>query len=308
MTAARPDVQAVAKFVHVSPRKARLVVDLIRGRSVPEARTILAFSTRAAARDVEKVLRSAVANAETAKQWDGDDLFVAAAYVDEGPTIKRWRARARGRVNRILKRTCHITIKVEQLDPTVVRRTAPEPAAAAEARPAPVEPPAAPQRRSPRRGRRRRRLSNGPEGASGRPAGRRHPRLEVELDGQQEGVRGRAARGSEDPRAHPEEALARGAVRHPDPQGQAADHDRHLHRAPRDRDRQVGRRGRRAAQRGARAHPEERPHQHQRDQAPGARREARRAVDRGAAPEPRLVQARDEALARLARSAPAPPA
>jgi len=119
MTAARPEVQAVAKFVHVSPRKARLVVDLIRGRSVPEARTILAFSTRAAARDVEKVLRSAVANAGTAKQWDGDNLFVSAAYVDEGPTIKRWRARARGRVNRILKRTCHITIKVEQLDPTV---------------------------------------------------------------------------------------------------------------------------------------------------------------------------------------------
>jgi large subunit ribosomal protein L22 len=119
MTAARSEVQAVAKFVHVSPRKARLVVDLIRGRSVPEARTILAFSTRAAARDVEKVLRSAIANAETnpSLQWNGDDLFVAAAYVDEGPTIKRWRARARGRVNRILKRTCHITIKVEQLEP-----------------------------------------------------------------------------------------------------------------------------------------------------------------------------------------------
>ena len=117
MTAARPDVQAVAKFVHVSPRKARLVAGLIRGRTVPEARTILAFSTRAAARDVEKVLRSAVANAETAKGWDGDELYVKAVYVDEGPTIKRWRARARGRVNRILKRTCHITIKVEQLDP-----------------------------------------------------------------------------------------------------------------------------------------------------------------------------------------------
>ena len=90
-----------------------------------------------------------------------------------------------------------------------------------------------------------------------------------------------------------------GLSRHPDPQGQAADHDRHLHRAPRDRDRQVGRRGRRAAQRGARDDPEERAHQHQRDQAPRARREARRAVDRRAAPEPRLVPARDEALARL---------
>jgi large subunit ribosomal protein L22 len=118
MTAAREEVQAVAKFVRVSPRKARLVVDHIRGRTVPEARTILAFTPRAAAREVEKVLRSAVANAETNphRQWNGDELFVAAAYVDEGPTIKRWRARARGRVNRILKRTCHITIKLEQLE------------------------------------------------------------------------------------------------------------------------------------------------------------------------------------------------
>jgi len=117
MTAARPEVQAVAKFVHVSPRKARLVVDHIRGRSVQEARTILAFSARAAARDIDKVLRSAVANAETAKQWDGDDLYITAAYVDEGPTLKRWRPRARGRVNTIFKRTCHITIKLDQLEP-----------------------------------------------------------------------------------------------------------------------------------------------------------------------------------------------
>ena len=106
-------------------------------------------------------------------------------------------------------------------------------------------------------------------------------------------------RGHQDPRAHPEEALARGPVGHPDPQGQAADHDRHLHRAPRHRDRQVRCRGRRAAQRSARDDPEERAHQHQRDQAPRARREARRAVDRGAAAEPRVVPARDEALARL---------
>ena len=109
-------VQAVAKFVHVSPRKARLVTDHIRGRSVPEARTILAFTPRAAAIEVDKVLRSAVANAESnpALHWNGDDLVIAAAYVDEGPTIKRWRARARGRVARIRKRTCHITIKVAQ--------------------------------------------------------------------------------------------------------------------------------------------------------------------------------------------------
>jgi large subunit ribosomal protein L22 len=109
-------VQATAKFVRVSPRKARLVADHIRGRSVPEARTILAFTERAAAVDVEKVLSSAVANAESnpALHWSGDDLLVAAVFVDEGPTLKRWRARARGRVARIKKRTCHITIQVAQ--------------------------------------------------------------------------------------------------------------------------------------------------------------------------------------------------
>jgi large subunit ribosomal protein L22 len=109
-------VQATAKFVRVSPRKARLVADNIRGRSVPEARTILAFTERAAAVDVEKVLSSAVANAESnpALHWNGDDLVVWEVFVDEGPTLKRWRARARGRVARIKKRTCHITIKVAQ--------------------------------------------------------------------------------------------------------------------------------------------------------------------------------------------------
>jgi large subunit ribosomal protein L22 len=103
-------VRAEAKFVRVSPRKARLVVDHIRGRTVPEARTILAFTERAVAVDVEKVLRSAVANAEANHGLNGDDLYVATATVDEGPTIKRWRARARGRVSSIKKRTCHITV------------------------------------------------------------------------------------------------------------------------------------------------------------------------------------------------------
>jgi large subunit ribosomal protein L22 len=122
-------VAATAKFVHVSPRKARLVVDHIRGRSVPEARTILAFTARAAASDVEKVLRSAVANAESnpALHWNGDDLVVAAAFVDEGPTLKRWRARARGRVARIRKRTCHITIKVAQAPEAVAAAPVAEP-------------------------------------------------------------------------------------------------------------------------------------------------------------------------------------
>ncbi len=116
MTTAPQTVRAHAKYVRSSAQKARLVVDHVRGRSVPEARTILAFSTRAVARDVEKVLRSAVANAEANLGWSGDDLVVHAAFVDEGPTLKRWSPRARGRVNQILKRTSHITILVAQAD------------------------------------------------------------------------------------------------------------------------------------------------------------------------------------------------
>src|ERR687883_547006 len=100
----------------MSPRKARLVTDHIRGRTVPEARTVLAFTQRAAAREIEKVLRSAVANAEANHGLDGDDLYVSAAYVDEGPTLKRWRARARGRVARIRKRTCHITVRLAPIE------------------------------------------------------------------------------------------------------------------------------------------------------------------------------------------------
>jgi large subunit ribosomal protein L22 len=107
-------VRAQAKYVHSSARKARLIVDLIRGRSVPEARTILAFSKRAVAEDVEKVLRSAVANAESRPDlhWNGDDLVVVSAYADEGPTLKRFRPRARGRASAIHKRMCHITVEL----------------------------------------------------------------------------------------------------------------------------------------------------------------------------------------------------
>jgi large subunit ribosomal protein L22 len=113
-SAQKQSVRAQAKYVHVSARKARLVTDLIRGRSVPEARTILAFSKRAVAEDVEKVLRSAVANAESRPDlhWNGDDLVVATAYVDEGPTLKRFRPRARGRASAIRKRMCHITVEL----------------------------------------------------------------------------------------------------------------------------------------------------------------------------------------------------
>jgi len=108
-------VRAQAKWVRTSARKARIVLDLIRGRSVPEARTILAFTPRAVATDIEKVLRSAVANAESSHGLDGDELVVEAAYADEGPTLKRWKPRARGRVNRIRKRTCHVTLVLAEV-------------------------------------------------------------------------------------------------------------------------------------------------------------------------------------------------
>jgi large subunit ribosomal protein L22 len=108
----RTEVRAEARYVRTAPRKAQLVAEQIRGRTVPEARTILAFMTRDAARDVERVLSSAVANAEANHGLAGDDLYVAHAIVGAGPTLKRWRARARGRVARIRKRTCHITISL----------------------------------------------------------------------------------------------------------------------------------------------------------------------------------------------------
>jgi large subunit ribosomal protein L22 len=128
-TTKTPEVRAQAKWVRMSPRKARLVVDHIRGRSVPEARTVLAFTQRAAAREVEKVLRSAIANAEANHGLVGDELIVSSAVVDDGPTMKRWRARARGRVARIRKPTCHITIKLQAVEAPQVRRAEPEPAA-----------------------------------------------------------------------------------------------------------------------------------------------------------------------------------
>jgi large subunit ribosomal protein L22 len=119
----RMRVHAQAKWVRTSARKARVVLDLIRGRSVPEARTILAFTTRAVATDIEKVLRSAVANAESNHGLDGDELVVEAAYADEGPTLKRWKPRARGRVNRIRKRSCHVTLVLAEVpEPQTPRR------------------------------------------------------------------------------------------------------------------------------------------------------------------------------------------
>jgi large subunit ribosomal protein L22 len=136
------EVKAEARYVRAAPRKAQLVAEQIRGRTVPEARTILAFMTRDAANDVEKVLNSAVANAEANHGLIGDELYVSGAYVGAGPTLKRWRARARGRVNRIRKRTCHITILL----------AAPEGAEAVVAPPAPTraKPESAPGEETPK--------------------------------------------------------------------------------------------------------------------------------------------------------------
>jgi len=151
-TAERQEVKAVAKWVRMSPRKARLVVEHIRGRSVPEARTVLAFTQRAAAREIEKVLSSAVANAEANHNLVGDELVVSAAYVDEGPVMKRWRARARGRAARIHKPTCHITVKLAEIERAPEPAPpAPEPEAEAQEtpKPKPAAEKAAPKRKAP---------------------------------------------------------------------------------------------------------------------------------------------------------------
>jgi ribosomal protein L22 len=107
---ALPVVRAQAKYVRTSARKARLVCDHIRGKSVDEARAILAFTPRAVAKDWAKLLNSAVANAEHNHELLGDDLKIVAAYADEGPTLKRFQPRAMGRATRIRKRTSHLTI------------------------------------------------------------------------------------------------------------------------------------------------------------------------------------------------------
>ncbi len=116
------EVRAQAKNVRSSARKGRLVAETIRNRSVPEARTILAFTQKAVARDFEKVLKSAVANAEANNGLEGDELVISAVYVDEGPTLKRFKPRARGRAGRIFKRTCHITVKVTPGAPAPAQR------------------------------------------------------------------------------------------------------------------------------------------------------------------------------------------
>ncbi|MDH3423142.1 MAG: 50S ribosomal protein L22 [Gemmatimonadota bacterium] len=115
------EAKAIARHVRMSPRKVRLVVDQIRGKPVNEAYALLQFSKKGAAEPVGKTLRSAVANAQVKSQDGGsmldvDDLIVRAAFVDEGPTLRRWRARAQGRASPIRKRTSHITVVVDTKD------------------------------------------------------------------------------------------------------------------------------------------------------------------------------------------------
>jgi large subunit ribosomal protein L22 len=113
----RPGTRAQIRYLRVSAYKAREVLDLIRGLHVDDADGVLEFTDRAVATEVRKVLASAVANAEHNDEIDPNELYVSACYADEGPTLKRWRPRARGRATRIRKRTCHVTIIVSRMDP-----------------------------------------------------------------------------------------------------------------------------------------------------------------------------------------------
>lgn len=113
------EAKAIARYVRQSPRKMRLVAELIRGQSVNEAYAILRFSEKKAARSIERLLRSAVANAMVKADIEGerldvDELFVKQAHVDEGPTLRRWRARAMGRASPIHKRMSHVTVVVDR--------------------------------------------------------------------------------------------------------------------------------------------------------------------------------------------------
>lgn len=114
---ALPGARAIARHVRISPNKARRVVNLVRGLPAKEALTVLQFAPQSASEQVYKVLASAIANAENNERLDPDALLVSEAFVDEGPTMKRFRPRAQGRAYRIRKRTCHITVAVEAVAP-----------------------------------------------------------------------------------------------------------------------------------------------------------------------------------------------
>lgn len=108
------EAKAVAKHIRIAPRKVRIVMDLIRGRNIAEAFAILKYTPKVGAEVIEKVLKSAVANAEHNNDMNVDNLYVAAAYVDQGPTLKRIHPRSRGQAFKILKRSSHVTVIVKE--------------------------------------------------------------------------------------------------------------------------------------------------------------------------------------------------
>ncbi len=109
------EAKAVLRHIRISPRKVRYVADLVRGKPVEEALSILAFTTRKAANILSKLLKSAIANAGQDESIDVDTLYIKRVFVDEGPTMKRFRPRAMGRASRIKKRTSHVTIVLDEL-------------------------------------------------------------------------------------------------------------------------------------------------------------------------------------------------
>ena len=122
----QPGAFASARFVRITPMKARRVVDMVRGLQVDEALTLLQFAPQAASETVYKVLESAVANAETTEGLATGDLVISVAQVDEGPTMKRWRPRAQGRATRINKRTSHITLVVQPAEVAAAAKATPK--------------------------------------------------------------------------------------------------------------------------------------------------------------------------------------
>jgi len=112
----RPVVRASARYLRTSPRKVRLVADQVRGLPITDARALLEFSPRSAARDVAKLIDSAAANAENNHDLVSDEMRIAEIRVDEGPTLRRWRPRARGRATKIDKRTSHLSVALSPLE------------------------------------------------------------------------------------------------------------------------------------------------------------------------------------------------
>jgi large subunit ribosomal protein L22 len=132
----RPGTRAQVRYVRMSAYKAREVLDLIRGLPAAQAADVLRFTERGAAQPIGKLLASAVANAEHNDEQDASELYISACYADEGPTLKRWRPRARGRATRIRKRTCHITIIVSPMPDEMAARVEAKREASAVAAPA----------------------------------------------------------------------------------------------------------------------------------------------------------------------------